>query len=210
MKNKYYVTLIIVFLSSLLNGQNTDKLIEYKSLQDALKNPEKVYKLNLSNQDITISDEIWAKFVNLENLTLRNDKLIEFPSGIFSLKKIKYMDLSGNDFRTLPQDFSKLTNLEELYLNNEKNIDLPATLNVLIKLPKLKALHLEEDNLTALPVEILSFKNLEELYLNNNNFIEIPRLETLDHLKYLDLKDNNIKPDLQEIKNLNFGFKINF
>jgi hypothetical protein len=35
-------------------------------------------------------------------------------------------------------------------------------------------------------------------------------LEALEHLKYLDLKDNYIKPELQDMKNLNFGFKINF
>ena len=45
---------------------------------------------------------------------------------------------------------------------------------------------------------------------NNNNFKEIPKLETLDHLKYLDLKDNYIDPKLQDMKNLNFEFKINF
>jgi Leucine-rich repeat (LRR) protein len=70
-------------------------------------------------------------------------------------------------------------------------------------------LHLENDQLKSLPSEILAFKNLEYLYLNNNDFKTIPVLKPLDHLKYLDLKDNKIKPELQDMKNLNFGLKIN-
>ena len=89
-------------------------------------------------------------------------------------------------------------------------MNLPKTLSILFKLPKLKSLHLENDNLSVLPSELLRFKNLESLYLNNNKLKEIPKLEALDHLKYLDLKDNYIKPELQDMKNLNFGFKINF
>ena len=36
------------------------------------------------------------------------------------------------------------------------------------------------------------------------------QLKGLDHLQYLDLNDNKIKPELQDLRNLNFGFKINF
>lgn len=97
-----------------------------------------------------------------------------------------------------------------MYLNDEKYINLPKTLTVLTKLPKLKALHLENDNLKDLPSEILQFKNLEALYLNQNHFKEIPKIEALDHLNYLDLKDNDINVELLDMKNLNFGFKINF
>lgn len=210
MKNIYLSTVFLLFLTNILFSQVIGQEKEFTSLQEALKNPEKVYKLNLSNQQINLTNAEWAKFINLEKLTLKNDHLLELPVGIVNLKKIKYLDISGNDFKTLPKEFSALVNLEELYLNNEKNIDLPATLSILTQLPKLKSLHLEEDNLTILPSEILKFKNLENLYLNKNKLVEVPKLEALDHLQYLDLKDNNINTNLQEMKNLNFGFKVNF
>jgi Leucine-rich repeat (LRR) protein len=89
-------------------------------------------------------------------------------------------------------------------------MNLPKTLNILAKLPNLKSLHLENDHLKSLPSELLRFKNLEKLYLGNNELKQIPVLKTLDHLKYLDLKNNNIETDIRDMKNLNFGLKINF
>ena len=97
-----------------------------------------------------------------------------------------------------------------MYLNDETKINLPQTLQVLSQLPKLKKLHLENDNIIILPKEILNFKNLEYLYLNYNKLKSVPKIQKLDHLRVLDLKNNNIKPELQDMKNLNFGLKINF
>lgn len=210
MKKIYFTLALLLTLSSLSFAQNNDKTKEYTSLSEALKEPEKVVRLNLSNQDISITNHLWSKFINLEYLSLKNDHLKEIPLAITKIKSLKTIDLSGNDFSKLPDAFSNLVNLEEIYLNDEKNMNLPKTLSILSNLPKLKTLHLENDNLSKLPSEILLFKNLENLYLNQNNFKKIPEIQTLDHLKYLDLRDNKIKPELQDMKNLNFGFKINF
>ena len=210
MKKIFYTLALLLVVSNSSFGQNNEKEKEFTTLNDALKSPEKVFRLNLSNQDISISSEQWLRFINLEYLNLMNDHLKEIPIAITKIKSLKTIDLSGNDFTNLPEEFSNLINLEEIYLNNEKNMNLPRTLSILAKLPMLKSLHLENDNLSKLPSEILSFKNLENLYLNQNNFKKIPEIQSLDHLKYLDLKDNNIKPELQDMRNLNFGFKINF
>lgn len=204
--------LILLFFASANSYSQTnlqqDK--EYFNLEEALKYPEIVYKLNLSNQKLTLKEVDWSKFVNLEYLNLKNDHLEEIPSGISNLKSLKVIDLSGNDFNILPVEFSNLTQLEEIILNDEKKMDLPKTLRVLAKLPNLKNLHLENDALKELPVEILDFKNLEYLYLNQNKLKTIPKIETLNHLKYLDLKDNKINPKTEDLKNINFGFQINF
>ena len=210
MKKIFSTLALLLVVSNSSFGQNNENEKEFTTLNDALKNPEKVFRLNLSNQDISISSEQWLRFINLEYLNLKNDHLKEIPIAITKIKSLKTIDLSGNDFTNLPEEFSNLINLEEIYLNNEKNMNLPRTLSILAKLPMLKSLHLENDNLSKLPSEILSFKNLENLYLNQNNFKKIPEIQSLDHLKYLDLKDNNIKPELQDMRNLNFGFKINF
>ena len=203
----------LVMLAVLFNvsGQSIGepRKMEFTTLDEALKNPEKVIRLKLNSQTEVNAIADWSKFYNLEYLTLENDGLSEIPASISNIKNLKILDLSGNNFTTLPKGFSKLVNLEELYLNNEKKMDLPKMLEMLGSLPNLRKLHLEDDNLTRIPKEIVKLRHLESLYLNNNKLKAIPKqLEGLDHLQYLEIQENNFQPDLEEIQNLNFGFKI--
>lgn len=150
----YYFIFILCTYSQIVLGQsrldsisinNVDSTLimkEYTSLEEALKNPELVYRLNLSNKNLMMPNENWAKFKNLQNLSLKNDHLKEIPNGIAFLRNLKILDLSGNDFQILPKSFSNLTNLEELFLNNEKYFKIDSTLKTLSLLPKLKILHL--------------------------------------------------------------------
>lgn len=186
---KFAFILSLVFCFSIINAQENQ--IEFKNLKEALKTPEKVFRLNLSNQSVNLPDSIWSTFVNLEYLSLKDDHLIEFPKGITRLKKLKTLDLSGNDFKEIPIQFLELSNLEELYLNDQKNLNYKLTLPTLSKLPKLKSLHLENDNLTLLPKELSTFQRLESLYLNGNKFTKFPQeLEDLEKLKYIEIYDN--------------------
>ena len=109
------VFLMMVFFGQPMFSQtlttSASKQNEITNIQEALKEPEKVFRLNLSNQDIKISNEDWSKFINLEYLNLKNDHLKEIPLAITKIKSLKTIDLSGNDFTNLPESFSNLTNL---------------------------------------------------------------------------------------------------
>ncbi len=216
MKTKFTFTIVLfIQFAQVVMSQtaldSTQIMKEYYTLEEALKNPKNVFRLNLSNQNFELPKVVWSKFINLEFLSLKNDHLKEIPIEIGFLKKLKVLDLSGNDFKTLPKSFSGLTNLEELFLNDEKNMNLYENIEIISLLPHLRVLHLENDNLSNLPKNIFKLTNLETLFLNHNNFKQIPKhIKGLDHLKYLDLNDNKIIPELQDLKNLNFGFKINF
>ena len=148
----YFIIVINSFGQDQVDYRSKEKI--YTTLEEALKNPNAVFKLNLSNQDLKISHENWLKFKNLEYLKLTSDHLKSLPKEILELKNLKTLDISSNDFETLPDDFAKLENLEELYLNDEKKLNLPKTLKMLSKMPKLKSLHLENDNLTKFPIII--------------------------------------------------------
>jgi Leucine-rich repeat (LRR) protein len=196
LKSILFLMLFIMLYSIGIAQTDSSQVIkEYNSIEEALKNPEKVYRLNLSNQKVQIPKEAWSRFVNLEFLSFKNDHLEEIPQEISLLKKLKVLDLSGNDFTTLPKSFSELYNLEELFLNDEKKFNLNANIDIISFLPRLKILHLENDSLLKLPKNIFKLNHLEKLFLNSNSFSEIP---------------DELSPEILDKEKLNFGFKINF
>ncbi len=184
---------------------------EFKSLEEALENPENVYRLDLSDQEIQIPNTEWSKFTNLEYLSLKNDHLKQIPPGIGNLRNLKVLDLSGNDFKVLPATFTNLVNLEELYINDDKYFKLEKNIPILSELPNLTSLHLENDGLKALPENASSLSHIRYLFLNDNKFKHVPsQVNSLESLKYIDLKNNKYPIPTEEIRNTNGGIKINF
>lgn len=212
---KYSTLFLMVFVFFAKNAlaQSTLDSIQskkdYVSLDEALKNPENVYRIDLSNQNLQVADSIWSKFTNLQYLSLKNDHLKEIPEGIGYLQNLKVLDLSGNDFKVLPSTFSNLIKLQELFLNDEKYFKFKKNIPVLSTIPNLKSLHIENDGLKSLPKDIYKLSHLESLYLNDNKFREIPtELNGLKNLQFLDLHDNKFTLPSQNFQNQNFGYKI--
>jgi len=197
---------ITVLYSQTITISDSNKFV---SLSEALLSPKEVISLDLSNQKIALDDVNWSLFINMEYLSLRNVNLTVIPEGISKLTKLRVLDLSGNNFEVLPKTLKSLSKLQVLYLNDEKQFDLEKSMDVLSNLTNLKELHLENDKLQALPKQFDKMKSLELLYLNDNDFMELPKqIMQLDHLRLLDFKNNNVNANLQEMKNLNFGFKL--
>ncbi|WP_018342264.1 leucine-rich repeat domain-containing protein [Cytophaga aurantiaca] len=99
-----------------------DTLCEYKtyySLEDALKDPLNVQKLDLSMQKLTV-----------------------FPDQILQLKNLVCLDLSFNKIPTLPATFSTLTNLKVLNLMGTRYMS--KTPPVLTQMPNLLVLDLRD------------------------------------------------------------------
>lgn len=217
---KYAPLFLLVFTFLSLNAKAQEDPLDsiqsekvFVDLDEALKNPERVYKLDLSNQTLKLSlpDTIWSNFTNLQYLSLKNDHLKQLPPGLGYLENLKVLDLSGNDFKVLPSTFTNLKNLQELFLNDDKYFNLKKNIPTLSALPNLKSLHIESDGLKSLPKEINKLSLLEALYLNNNQFKEIPtELKGLENLKYLDLSNNKFKLPIQSTDNENFGFQVRF
>ena len=195
-------------------GQAADSLLnakEFTTLDDALKTPDQVLRLNLSNQRFDKFPAEIIKFKNLQYLSLRNDHLKVVPAEIASLQNLRVLDLGGNDFSLLPASFRKLRNLEELYLDEDKNLNLIKDFEVLSALPKLRVLHLENDGIKKLPTNVGKLRRLESLYLGNNllRFVP-PQITGLKNLRYLDVNHNLIKPQFHLEPPTGTGVKINF
>ncbi len=153
-----YLQLLIIMVCILLavlphntNAQVLQK--EYTRLEDALKEPEKVTRLNLQNQDILRFEEI-TKFKNLQYLNLRNTHLSSVPQEITMLQNLKVLDIGDNEIALLPKNFDALKNLTELYLDKEKNLQLEEDLEILSRMENLKILHLENNGIDVLPKNI--------------------------------------------------------
>ncbi len=208
-------SLVFVFLFQNIKAQSTIDSIQLKkefiSLDEALKSPEDVYRLNLSDQDIEASDIVWSSFTNLQYLSLKNDHLKQIPSGLGALKSLKVLDLSGNDFEVLPSSFANLTNLQELFLNDDKYLNFGKNIPILSALPNLTSLHIENDGLESLPKDIFRLSHLESLYINNNKFKELPKeLKSLKELQFVDIHGNKFKLPEQDMSKKDFGLRVRF
>ena len=88
----------------------------YTSLEEALKNPEKVESLTLGWGKLTVFPKEIFRFKNLRRLNLKNNHLSTLPAKITELNQLERIDLSNNWFKTLPQGLDKLPRLKRLYL----------------------------------------------------------------------------------------------
>ena len=93
------------------NKKSVEQVNIYYSLEEALKNPEMVYELNLSNQNLTELPPEIGKLTNIMLLEIIDSKLTNLPPEIGKLSNLTYLNLYGNQLTELPQDISKLTNL---------------------------------------------------------------------------------------------------
>ncbi|MFT5885370.1 MAG: Leucine-rich repeat (LRR) protein [Arcticibacterium sp.] len=209
LKNSLFLSMLFMFQFQISEAQyavdSTLLKKEFFDLDEALEQPELVFRLNLSNQAIQLPDDIWTKFPNLLYLSLKNDHLKEIPKGIGDLKKLEILDLSGNDFRSLPSTFSNLTSLQELYLENDHLKAIPKGIG---NLKKLKILDLSGNDFRTLPSSFSNLTNLQELYLNDDKYFQleksIPILSQLPKLTSLHLENDNLKKLPSSILKLNY------
>lgn len=193
-------TLILAALAACAAGgfgqvADTTALPVFRSLNEALREPDKVLSLDLSGQHLGKLPVELFRLKNLRELRLRNDDLTTLPPEIATLTHLRLLDVSGNPITVLPERFAELGELEELFLNNDKSLSLERDLGILARLPHLRILHLENDGLRTLPPNIGDLRWLEELYLNDNKFRTVPAgTDRLEHLKLLDMHSNPIDP----------------
>lgn len=125
------VICILIFLPLSVIGQANSspekKLKRYKSIRHAIRNPEKVKFLDLSDKGIKELPKEILMFNNLQVLKASRNKIETVPAFVDSLKNLETLILSHNTIREFPNHLSRLNKLRLLDLssNKIKSLDFP-------------------------------------------------------------------------------------
>jgi hypothetical protein len=147
---------------------------EYINLDEALRNSNKVLRLNLSNQLYEyFPDEVFT-LTNLQVLRLTNMKLSEISPQIANLAKLQMLTVSHNQLEYLPYEIGHLSELRHLDLSNNQLESIP---NDIGSLSNLVVLNLSNNHISTLPYGLMELKSLKSLNLDGN---PIPNWEIVE------------------------------
>jgi Leucine-rich repeat (LRR) protein len=172
----------------MLNDRELRTAPTFKSLKEAQKSPNEVYKLILRPSKGTGIKELAAEmqqFKNLQSLDLRNSNWVrELPEWLGDFPNLQVLMLSEMSFKELPASIAKLTNLHTLDLGF--NSDLVRGMEHVYKLTSLKKLTLDCN--VPLSNDFKNLVNLEDLMINGvNNTENIEAVFNLPNLKKLEI-----------------------
>ena len=184
MKNLLFISTLICFTALFFNNANAQLLDsaalanakEYKSLEEAMANPNEVYRLNLHKSKLTKFPVEIFKFVNLNELILSNNKIVKIPAEITGLTYLQNLNLANNEFISIPPEIALLKNLQVLTLNRNNLQTLPVEMG---KMYSLKVLDIWGTEVDTLPYEISKLKHtlqkldMRVIYMSRANQNEI-------------------------------------
>lgn len=166
MKNIFFILLIIINISASAQLLSERQLLlepVFTSISEALKNPEKAYRLDLSKQKLRELPDTLFSLYNLQELKLTKNKLQEISPKIANLSNLQKLDVSRNNLCVFPSSIGNLTNLTEIIANNNYIYTLPPEIGNLINL---EILDLWSNVIDVFPKEIANLKdNLKVLDL---------------------------------------------
>jgi Leucine-rich repeat (LRR) protein len=201
----------------------------YNDLKEALKDEDKVYKMNLSYKPI--EPKLWPKITKLKNMQALNLQSVSVntwpPDFTASLRNLVYLASYNNEFKAFPEKMGALTNLMYLEIINSKIDSIPSEIaylqklkifkfssnNDTLKLPKslkyMKSLNdfvVESAILDSMPKSIFSISTLKMLVLANCSVQAMPeRLDKMSNLEVLVLDYNKLTAlprDIYKCRNL--------
>jgi len=148
--------------------ETQDDPLVCKSMEDALKNKDKVHTLWLRN----------------------NKDLIELDPRIGELKNLKVLNVSGTNLTELPEEIGNCSKLEEILANASKFKKLPESIG---KLKNLNNINFSYNDIDALPTSIVKCTSLERVSFGSNNISVIPEgFGKLKNIGFCDFANNNL------------------
>lgn len=133
------------------------------SIQDAMLNPDSVFKLTLSKK-----------------------KLKEIPPEVYQFKKLQILNLSKNSLKEIPAAISQLQNLQDINFSSNEITAIAASIGTM---QNLIHINLNRNLIEAIPPEIGNLQNLEILEMWDNELDSVPdEIKNLNKLKILELR----------------------
>lgn len=196
-----------------LTALNQHKI--YKDIDSLPKDLDSVYRLNLSEQQLTEIPEIVSKLTNLQELNLSENHISNL-NGFENLNNLQTLNIGMNDFKTFPIEITKYKNLKILHLwwNDIKTIPDEFFSNN-TQIEELDMTSMFEFDFKSNLDKVHSFKNLKRLNLGNNQIphltIQFDKLEKLEVFGYIRQDSINLKElcfkltNCKKLKTLHFS-----
>lgn len=141
----------------LLDSTQLQEAYSYIDLNEALKHPEMVVRLELRKKKLKEFPKEIFQFKNLQYLDISKNQIKELPDSIYLLTQLQYLDVSRNKLGALPKEIGKLSNLVYLHANNNNLIGLPPQIG---NLERLRVIDLWSNDLTEFPESLSKLKEL--------------------------------------------------
>ena len=149
--------------AQLLDRLALDSVRTYRGLERALREPDAVYRLDLSGR-----------------------KLKEVPEEVRRFRNLNHLDLGGNRLKQVPDWLGELQYLQELRISKNRLGGFPSAI---CALAHLKRLDLSRNAISSLPPCIGGLTELFSLDLWSNDLGDFPEeMAGLTALRFLDLR----------------------
>uniref|UniRef100_K3WPU4 Uncharacterized protein n=1 Tax=Globisporangium ultimum (strain ATCC 200006 / CBS 805.95 / DAOM BR144) TaxID=431595 RepID=K3WPU4_GLOUD len=129
---------------------------------------------------------------NLLTLNLRNDRLIEFPTALTTLKALQRLDLELNYITDINPSHA-LSELTDLHLGSNQISTFTAVF------PKLTYLDLGWNKLTVPPASLANHTRLETLFFDGNSISSFTQEYAVSSLKDLRFYNNTVMSEFDAI-----------
>lgn len=182
MKKATTIIFLLVFTihtySQSLTKEQLDKIPVYTSLEEALKNPDEVYRFKWKEKGDSLPDGIF-KLKNLQELTVAKCRLMVVNQQIGELKNLRYLNVAHNHLVRLPETIGNLQHLQTLIINRNMIEILPESIGELHELTYIDAW---ENPMYEFPESIANIQNtlkiidLRQVALHNDELDKIEKL----------------------------------
>jgi Leucine-rich repeat (LRR) protein len=192
----------------------------YKDINSLPKGLDSVYRLDLSEQQLTKIPEIVSRLSNLQELNISQNNISNlngfemlnnlqvlnigmnnfrtFPIEITKYKNLKILDLWWNEIKTFPEEFfSNNTKIQELNLTSMLEFDFKTNLKKIHLFENLICLNLGNNQIPLLTIQFDKLENLETFGYIGQDSINLKelclKLANCKKLKTVHLSVNNIE-----------------